>query len=65
MCISMGIWNKTGVHEIIATTTKIVINRQNRTKLESWELGRGQASHLSLGVGSQAPVSASISLPQS
>lgn len=33
--ISICVWNKIGIHEIIVKTTKTIINRHSRTKLES------------------------------
>lgn len=35
MPISICVWNKIGIREIIVKATKIIINRHNRAKLES------------------------------
>lgn len=57
MPISIFVWNKIGIREIIVKATKIIINRHNRAKLESCKLGRESLESLISGCVplSQAP----------
>lgn len=65
MPISICVWNKMGIREITVKGTKIIIQRHNRAKLESWKVGRENLESLISGCGplSQLHVPPSVLTP--